>query len=86
MKNKEEDEEEGLNLRCDTRFQNAFTICGWVFKVSTLVSAKQRTYFENAAACFKNTLKTRVATQLKRIEENFERKTFLGCLRKWLIG
>jgi len=51
-------------FRCDSRFQHAFTACHCVFKVITLVSAKQGNYFENANACSKRLLKTSVATQL----------------------
>jgi len=54
-----------LKLRCDTRFQHAFTACRCVFRVFTLFWANQRNYFENATACSKRTLKTTVATQLK---------------------
>jgi len=53
-----------LKLRCDIRFQRAFTACSCVFKVITLIWANQRNYFENATACSKRTLKTTVATQL----------------------
>jgi len=53
-----------LKLRCDTRFQRAFTACSCVFKVITMVLANQRNFFENAAACSKRTLKTTLATQL----------------------
>jgi len=47
-------EEKGafVKLHCDTRFQRAFTACGWVFDLIQ-------------TACSKLTLKTRVATQLK---------------------
>ncbi len=55
-----------VKLRCDTRFQHAFTACSCVFKVITMVWANQRNSFENTtAACSKRTLKTTVATQLK---------------------
>jgi hypothetical protein len=53
-----------FKLRCDTRFQRAFTACSCVFEVITLISASQRNYFENATACSKRTLKMPVATQL----------------------
>jgi len=33
-------------LRCDSRFQHAFTACSCIFKVITLVWANQRNYFE----------------------------------------
>jgi len=48
-----------IKVRCHTRFQGAFTACGCVFKVITLVGSNQDTYFENATACSKRTLKTR---------------------------
>jgi len=51
-----------IKLRCDSRFQRAFTACSCVFKVITLIRANQRNYFENATACNKRTLKTLVAT------------------------
>ena len=54
-----------LKLDCDTRFQRAFTECGYVFKVISLVGSKQSNYFQNATLCGKCTLKTHVATQLK---------------------
>ncbi len=57
-----------LKLRCDTRFPRAFTACGCVFKVITLVGLNQGNFFENAIACSKRKLKTTVATQLS--EEN----------------
>jgi len=53
-----------LKLRCDTRFQRAFTACSCVLKVITLVWSNQRN-FENATACSKRIPKTTVATQLK---------------------
>jgi len=53
-------------LRCDTRFQRAFTTCSCVFKVITLVWANKCNYFENATACSKRKLKTTVATQLNK--------------------
>jgi hypothetical protein len=53
-----------VKLRCDSRFQRAFTACSCVFKVINLVWANQGNYFENATACSKRTLKTTVATQL----------------------
>ena len=56
--------------RCHTRFQRAFTACCCVFKVITLVGSNQGNYFENANACSKRTLKTRVATRLKIIGLN----------------
>jgi len=54
-----------LKLRCNTRFQRAFTACGCFYKVITLVGSNQGNYFENATSCGKRTLKTRVVTQLK---------------------
>jgi len=53
-----------IKLRCEERFTLAFTACGCVFKVITLVCANQGNYFENATACSKRTLETPVATQL----------------------
>jgi hypothetical protein len=41
-----------LKLRCDTRFQR--------------VCVNQRNFFENAIACSKRSLKTRVVTQINR--------------------
>jgi len=67
-----------LKLRCDERFTHAFTACGRVFKVITLVWANQGNFFENATACSKRTLKTTVATQLKRREVNFINVSTLG--------
>jgi len=57
-----------LKQSCDSRFQRAFTPCGCVFKVITLVGSNQRNYFENTNACSKRTLKTTVATQLKQLQ------------------
>jgi len=37
-----------IKLRCDTRFQRAFTACSCIFKVITLVWANQHNLFENA--------------------------------------
>jgi len=42
------------------------TACGCVFQEITLVDSNQGNYFENATACSKCTLKTTVATQLKK--------------------
>ncbi len=53
-----------LKLRCDERFKHAFTACGSVFKVITLVCSNQGNDFENATACSKRMLKTTVATHL----------------------
>jgi len=39
-----------LKLRCDTRFERAFTACGFILKVITLVGSNQSNYFENATA------------------------------------
>ncbi len=55
----------GIKLRCDTRFQHAFTACSCVFKVITLVWANQRNFFKNATTCSKRMRKTLVATQLQ---------------------
>jgi hypothetical protein len=44
-----------IKLRCDTRFQRA------------LVGSNKDGYFENATACSKRTMKTGVATQLKKV-------------------
>jgi len=55
----------GLKLRCDSRFQRAFTACSCVFKVITLIWVNQRNFFENTTACSKRMRKTLVATQLK---------------------
>ncbi len=61
-----------LKLRCDSRFQRAFTAYISVFKVITVVYSNQRNYFENATACSKRTLnKMTVATQLKCSSYNF---------------
>ena len=46
-------------------FQTAFTAYCCVFKEITFVGSNQRNYFENAHACSKRSLKTRVATSLK---------------------
>jgi len=46
---------------------HAFTVCGSVFKVITLVGSNQGNYFENATACSIRTLKTTVATQLRAV-------------------
>jgi len=56
-----------LKLRCDSRFQRAFTACICVFKEITLVWANQRNFFENATTCRKRMRKMLVATQLKTI-------------------
>jgi len=56
-----------LKLRCDSRFQRAFTACSCVFKVITLIGTNQDNYFENATSCSKRMRKTLVATQLKNI-------------------
>jgi len=55
-----------LKLRCDERFTHAFTACGCVFKEIMLVGSNQGNYLENATACSKRTLKTTVATHLKK--------------------
>ena len=52
-----------LKARCHTRFHRAFTACCFVFTEITLVDPSQRNYCENANACSKRTLKTRVATR-----------------------
>jgi hypothetical protein len=66
-----------LKLRCDSRFQRAFTACSCVFKVTTLIGSNQGNYFENATTCSERMRKTLVATQLK---DRFEikRKLILG--------
>ncbi len=56
-----------IGLRCEERFMHAFTACGSVFKVITLVGSNQGNYFENATTCSKRTLKTTVATQLRAV-------------------
>jgi hypothetical protein len=61
-----------LKLRCDERFTHAFTACGSVFKVITLVGLNQGTYFENATTCSKRMRKTTVATQLKFSQKKHE--------------
>jgi len=40
------------------------------FQVITFVGSNQGNYFENATACSKRTLKTRVATQLNLVEDD----------------
>jgi hypothetical protein len=52
-----------VKLRCDERFTHAFTARSFVFKEITLVGSNQGNYFENANACNKHTLKTKVTTQ-----------------------
>jgi len=42
-----------LKLRCNSRFQRAFTVCNCIFKVITLVGSNQGNYFENTTACSK---------------------------------
>jgi len=54
-----------LKLNCDSRFQRAFTACIVFFLIITLVGSNQSNYFENATACMKRTIKTRVATHFK---------------------
>jgi hypothetical protein len=51
-------------LSCNSRFQGVFTACSYIFKVINLVLANQGNYFENATACSKRMLKTRVAAHL----------------------
>jgi len=46
-------------------FKCAFTACGCVFKVITLVGWNQWIFFENATTCSKHIQKMLVATQLK---------------------
>ncbi len=70
-----------LKLRCDSRFQHAFTACNCVFKVMTLVGSNQGNYFENATACSKRMLKTTVATQLKCLYQKKWHHSWL--LRFW---
>jgi len=54
-----------VKLRCDSRFQRAFTACSCVFKVITLIGSNQGNYFENATTCSRRMRKTLVAMQLK---------------------
>jgi len=54
-----------IKLRCHERFAHAFTACGCVFKVITLIGSNQGNYFENATTCSKRMRKTLFATQLK---------------------
>jgi len=70
-----------FNLRYDSRFQHASTACSCVFKEITLVWANQGTYFKNETACSKRTLKTTVATQLKRLMIN--KTIYLILNDKW---
>jgi len=65
-----------LKLRCDCRFQRAFTACSCVFKVINLVWANQGNYVENAPACSKRTLKTTVASQLYTPQTKTEKNKF----------
>ena len=51
-----------IYLRIVTK--RVFTACYCVFKEITSVGSNLRDYFENANACIKRTLKTRVATWL----------------------
>jgi len=51
-----------FNLRCDNRFQHAFTAWSCVFKVITLVSANQVYYFVNA--CWKRLSQLRFSAVL----------------------
>jgi len=53
---------EGIKLRCDSRFQRAFTACSCVFNAITLLRDNQRNFFENATACSERTLNMTVAT------------------------
>jgi len=53
-----------LKLRCDSRFQRAFTACSCVFKVITLIGSNQGNHFENAFTCSKRMRKTLLATLL----------------------
>jgi len=55
-----------FKLSCDSRFQRAFTAFSCAFKVITLVGSNQGTYFVNATACSKRTLKTTVKTLFSR--------------------
>jgi len=41
-----------LKLRCDSRFQRAFTACSGVFKVITLIGSNQGNYFEKLYRAF----------------------------------
>ncbi len=72
-----------LKLSCYSRFQHAFTACSCVFKVLMLVSSNQGNYFENALACSKRTLKTRVATQLYIWRLNAKTSLYLKTMH-WL--
>jgi len=63
-----------LKLRCDSRFQRALlhavAFAKKLPKEITLIWANQRNNFENATACSKRTLKTTVATQLKKMKSH----------------
>jgi hypothetical protein len=73
-----------LMLRCDTRFQRAFTACCCVFKEITLVWVNQRNYLENATTCSELTLKMRVATQLYALmKENSIQQVFVEPSRQF---
>ncbi len=53
-----------LKLHCDTRFQPAFTECGYIFKKIMFVGSNQSNYFKSTTACSKRRLKMRVAMHL----------------------
>jgi len=55
----------GICIRSKAELRRSFSAyaCSCVFKV---IFSDQGNYFENATACIKRTLKTTVATQLKR--------------------
>ena len=74
-----------LKLSRDTRFQLAFAACCCVFIVIMLVRAKQCSYFDNATTFSKRTLKTRVATSLKRWDSNLPIDPH-RCRRHWCKG
>jgi len=61
-----------LKLRCDSRFQRAFTACSCVFKVITFVWANQGNYFENAT-WFEPTKVISLKTQLHAVNARWKR-------------
>jgi len=72
-----------LKLSCDERFTHAFTECGSVFKVITLVWVNQRNLNENVTACSKRMRKTLVATQLKTLASFVNQITFFFLYPKF---
>jgi len=80
QKNKRE-----TKLSCDSRFQREFNACSFVFKGIARVGSNQGNYFENETACSKRKLKTRVATQLKQINQNLKSKNICSSSLKILI-